>query len=126
MACSIECRFLYIIRILLKTGICIYLTSVPLLWSDLHENEIDAEYIGAEWRRVSEEEQHAVLLKPIPKNPCFLSPKALPETRARAEDTAVVDPPPGMLRGLVVLVVATLVSNPIRVAAITTKNVNVG
>ena len=96
------------------------------MWSDLHENEIDAEYIGAEWRRVSEEEQHAVLLKPIPKNPCFLSPKALPETRARAEDTAVVDPPPGMLRGLVVLVVATLVSNPIRVAAITTKNVNVG
>ena len=35
-------------------------------------------------------------------------------------------PPPGMLRGLVVFVVATLVSNPIRVAAITTKNVNVG
>jgi hypothetical protein len=31
-----------------------------------------------------------------------------------------------MMRGLAILAVATLVSNPIRVAAITTKNVNVG
>ena len=75
---------------------------------------------------IREEEQHAGIVKPIPKIRVFSQSESTSRDTGTRRRHGSRGPPPGMLRGLVVLVVATLVSNPIRVAAITTKNVNVG